>query len=285
MSLIDDKQLLFIVGTPRSGTTWTQLLLSSHPDIVTGRETHLFERYVQPLMKKFDWEKETAAADGMSRYMTRPQFLEDVAGPMFRAGLDQIAKLCPSAPIVLEKTPSHLHALPQIDRMTAKRARFLHVIRDPRSVVASWRAGATEDWGDWADKSVETIAMKWRNSHSGEKFEFRKELLADRYKCIRYEDLLADPEREIGKVFQWLNVSVAPDALRDIVARNTLSALADSSSSTQASDPRNESRSNFFRKGQSDAWKEELPQDAIAKIESIAGHEMSQLGYTCHDTI
>jgi hypothetical protein len=285
MSLIDDKQLLFVVGIPRSGTTWTQLLLSSHPDVVSGRETHLFQRYVQPLLKKFDWEKETGAADGMSRYMTRPQFLENVVGPMFRAGLEEIAKLCPSAPIVLEKTPSHLHSLPQIDRMTGKRARFLHVIRDPRAVVASWKAGASEDWGHWADKPVREIVTRWRVAHSKEKFQIRKELFGSRYRTIHYETLLENTESELDDIFGWLNLPVDADTLREIVDRNRLPALAASSSATEATDPRKESRRNFFRKGRPDSWKEELALAEIATIEEIAGLEMSQLGYAVHDTI
>ena len=33
---------LFIVGAPRSGTTWVQRLLTAHPRIVGGTESHLF---------------------------------------------------------------------------------------------------------------------------------------------------------------------------------------------------------------------------------------------------
>ena len=41
-----DEDLLFIVGSPRSGTTWLQLLLAGHPEVATRGETHLFEHFV-----------------------------------------------------------------------------------------------------------------------------------------------------------------------------------------------------------------------------------------------
>ena len=44
MSLLD-RPPVFIVGAQRSGTTWVQRLLCSHPRIVGGQESHLFSAY------------------------------------------------------------------------------------------------------------------------------------------------------------------------------------------------------------------------------------------------
>ncbi|MBI3001835.1 MAG: sulfotransferase, partial [Deltaproteobacteria bacterium] len=41
---------MLIVGCPRSGTTWLQRLLASHPKIITGQESHVFDNYVGPQM-------------------------------------------------------------------------------------------------------------------------------------------------------------------------------------------------------------------------------------------
>ena len=35
-------RVAFVVGAPRSGTTWLQQLLYVHPDVATGGESHLF---------------------------------------------------------------------------------------------------------------------------------------------------------------------------------------------------------------------------------------------------
>lgn len=45
------KSCIFIVGAPRSGTTWLQLMLARHPAISTCQETHLFSSYLGPMHK------------------------------------------------------------------------------------------------------------------------------------------------------------------------------------------------------------------------------------------
>lgn len=42
---------VFVVGSPRSGTTLVQLLLAQHLEIATVQETHLFKRYVAGLVR------------------------------------------------------------------------------------------------------------------------------------------------------------------------------------------------------------------------------------------
>jgi hypothetical protein len=42
---------VFLVGCPRSGTTWVQRLLACHPGIATGQESNLFEMYIGPQLR------------------------------------------------------------------------------------------------------------------------------------------------------------------------------------------------------------------------------------------
>ena len=48
------KQIVFLVGGPRSGTTWLQLLLSRSPRIATANETHLFTGYTRSLFSAWN---------------------------------------------------------------------------------------------------------------------------------------------------------------------------------------------------------------------------------------
>jgi hypothetical protein len=43
--------LVFLIGCPRSGTTWLQRLLASHPQVRTVQETFLFPRYISPQLR------------------------------------------------------------------------------------------------------------------------------------------------------------------------------------------------------------------------------------------
>jgi len=42
------KEFLFIVGSPRSGTTWLQLMLGSHPSVCATAELTLYDKYLAP---------------------------------------------------------------------------------------------------------------------------------------------------------------------------------------------------------------------------------------------
>ena len=56
-----DQSLVLIVGAQRSGTTWVQRLLASHPAIVSGQESHLFSSYLGPM-----WQRWHCSSSGTS---------------------------------------------------------------------------------------------------------------------------------------------------------------------------------------------------------------------------
>src|SRR4051794_12960674 len=51
---------LFIIGSPRSGTTMLQVIIGEHPLVATTVELTLYRFYVAPLLKKWDEEKENS---------------------------------------------------------------------------------------------------------------------------------------------------------------------------------------------------------------------------------
>src|SRR5687768_17973655 len=40
---------VFVIGSPRSGTTWVQRLLVAHPAVCGGQESHFFAAFGPPL--------------------------------------------------------------------------------------------------------------------------------------------------------------------------------------------------------------------------------------------
>jgi hypothetical protein len=54
------RRYVFVVGSPRSGTTWLQLLLAQHPAVATHQETHLFHNYLGPLERAYRGGRDTA---------------------------------------------------------------------------------------------------------------------------------------------------------------------------------------------------------------------------------
>ena len=64
MKIDTEHRPIFIVGSPRSGTTLTQKLIDAHPNIACGPETHFLKDLQKivtshwPRICKYDFEKE-----------------------------------------------------------------------------------------------------------------------------------------------------------------------------------------------------------------------------------
>src|ERR1700735_4327512 len=150
---------VFLVGCPRSGTTWLQIILGSHPQIATVRETHLFDRYLSDLYARYESEAQKLGRDGLRILLTEPRF--DLLCRGFADGvLAEIAATKPGCQVGLEKTASQIWSTQLMQRLYPE-AYFLHIVRDPRAVVASMLAYARESWANEGDPDVLSAAEAW----------------------------------------------------------------------------------------------------------------------------
>jgi hypothetical protein len=260
---------LFIVGCPRSGTTWLQIVLGAHPAIATVRETHLFDRYLDDLYRRYDAEANKVGKDGLRVLLDEAGF--DAACRLFAdAVLDAIAATKPGAAIVLEKTASQIWSIELMQRLYPD-AIFIHVLRDPRAVVASMLAYARESWANEPGLDAQGAAEVWRDSvgyGSGA-------LPAGRTLELRYEALLAAPDVALAPVWQALDVPPIPyDA-----GRFSIDGVKQRAGDGAPREPGWENRSNFFRRGTEDGWRGDLDATQIAIVEAVCGPLMAELGY------
>jgi hypothetical protein len=128
-AIFQGKTLVFLVGAPRSGTTWLQLLLSRSPSVVTAQETHLFDGFLRSMVDQWDLHRRTGDHVGVNEVLTDEEFhdlLRVVSGFVFA----RIARSKPSAIVLLEKTPNHVNCCREILDLWPD-AHFIHIIRDP----------------------------------------------------------------------------------------------------------------------------------------------------------
>jgi hypothetical protein len=223
--------LVFVVGCPRSGTTWVQRLLASHPRVVTGQESFLFSGYLGPALRTWRWEwrrelnPRTASGRGgigVSAYLREEEFLEilrrfadDLVAPaLARLGPDQL---------FVDKSPTHARFIPEIKELFPA-ARFVNVVRDPRDVAASWQQ-ASKGWGSgWAPRSVRTPVKEWLN-HVGAVHEAERWLhIWDFYEVV-YERLHRHPEAVLHELARYLELDWDDAGVKAAVAANASGSL------------------------------------------------------------
>jgi hypothetical protein len=217
------RGVFFIVGTGRCGSTLLQAMLSAHPRLCVPRETHFFLRFTPEALGLPDplpdgdaareyarrvrltawWETlgvDSAWLDGIAEDPSRSR---DTGG-MF---LDLLERLTPSdRPGVRmgEKSPQHVRHIGQIAGLFP-RARFIHLVRDPRDVTESllrmpWWEHRREVLGDAA---VHATARAWRRCVERAD-QALKRLGPQRLMHVRYEDLVRAPEPTLRTVCAFL---------------------------------------------------------------------------------
>lgn len=268
---------VFVVGCPRSGTTWLQLLLAQHSEVQTARETYVFRRYLAGLERGWDWDNEGGMAKrepvGLAPLLEEEAFwgwargLSDLVFATIRGDADDVTT-------VVEKTPAHVLDWPLILRLYPD-ALFLHLIRDPRSVVSSL-IHASRSWGEgWASQSPVDGARTWK------RFVARGREIAgatSNYREVIYERLLEDTPGELGAILEWLALPHDEETCVSIAEACRIDRLR--SRSTKAVIPWSaKAPSGFFRKGKSDSWRDELSHGQLRTIEYIAGDLMTAYGY------
>ncbi|MGH2836723.1 MAG: sulfotransferase family protein, partial [Thermoleophilaceae bacterium] len=202
-------RVIFVEGAPRSGTTWLQTLLATHPDIAgVEAESHLFDFGVDQLFDNI--EGRHPYLHGLRSYLDRDELVDlarDLCDGVLLAMRAHVS-VGSTPPFVVEKTPIGGKA-GGLD-LVRKRdcypdAWYVHIVRDREAVARSLMRAP---W--MADRSHKAGAALW-NRTVGD----ARATLGDlpRYSEVSYEELRADPEAGLRALFEWLGVAAGEDVM------------------------------------------------------------------------
>ncbi|MCQ8278543.1 sulfotransferase [Acetobacteraceae bacterium KSS8] len=255
---LDRKQLFFVDGQPRSGTTWLQQLLNAHPEISCQGEAQFRDHLAVPIDTAMRQrhaalhERNTSIFAHTGGYplpvADDTQFLLGTA--MLQAFARQVAGRAVKA--VGEKTPGNLFFFPQLSSLFPE-AKLISIARDPRDVISSaWhrfqkRPGSTEaDLASFVHR-VLPMADRWTRAMLD-----APALHGDRFVLITFEALLRDPVSVLCGLFRFLGVS-GDEALAEAAL-----AAADFRSQTGRA-PGEALDGAFHRRGIAGDWRDTLP--------------------------
>lgn len=217
---------IFVVGSPRSGTTIVQSILASHPGVWSLPETHFFLR-LAPRRRRRLLGLASADAGPALHEVARlagaiPPAEPRVAtvGAYARAfvGILDDAALRAGCDAWVEKTPDHLHQIATIEQHVPG-ARFVHVVRNGADVVASTFAISAEYPEAWGGRrSIAGAAAIWASDIA----ITARYANAPNHAVIRYEQVIHD-RGAIAGVWRQLDLpllSVETRRTETIVAEN-----------------------------------------------------------------
>lgn len=197
LSSLASKQITFVGGVPRSGTTLMRVMLDAHPDIRCGEETRVIPRI---LSMRNRWEKsgkehDRLVAAGIS------ELTLDVATRAFVSQIilnhGQPAKyLCNKDPLVLNYMSDVLRLYPK--------AKFVLMVRDGRAVAYSIVSrNVTISGVD--TRNIVSTALFWNKIVNKMLSECR---MVGSKQCmpVFYEKLVASPQEWMTKVLNFLDI-------------------------------------------------------------------------------
>ena len=202
---------IVVFGAPRSGTTFLNHLLNAHPEVHITHE-----------MRLFAWAHEALVeATKKDRLLVTHREAFTLHATSRFAGLirDFYATQWPHVRYWGDKNPHYADVLNRGCLDTIRRifpgAKFVHIVRDGRDVVASIVRRKHADGRAWAD--IESAAWTWRD-HAAIGAAFGRKVGPTHYHEIRYEDLVADGLRNARELFGFLGIPPHP-AVEDFCLR------------------------------------------------------------------
>ncbi|WP_422367996.1 sulfotransferase family protein [Pelagibius sp.] len=287
--LLDRAGLFIVTGVTKSGTTWLQRLLDSHPEVACGGESKLNVLLTQlaPAIREYN----TALTKTNDKIYKEQAVYETLGKPQLLAAmqyffLDRLAAVQRRAEAagktaalrwVGDKDPDYKRDLVSW-RAILPDARIISTIRDGRDCYVSlWfhlypdrEPLAAENRADFIGR-IKGHAATWRDTAA----KFQKDA-ADhpgRHFSLRYENMLTDTGREMTALFDWLGCDVSDATIAEVVRRNSFQTLSG------GREPGETDARSFLRKGIAGDWKNHFDEECDALYREVAGEALAAAGY------
>lgn len=252
------KPPIFIIGSPRSGTTLLRMMLDAHPGISCGPETHFLTDLERILSRH--WE-------GIKLYgFSEEYWFRRIASFFDTFKMDYARQKGKTR--WADKTPGYTRRLDFITALFPT-CQLVHLIRDGRDVVASH----LYRWG--FKRALHSIGI-WRVSVEQAR-RMGRQLGPRQFHELRYEDLVSEPGSSVQELLDFLGEPWDPIVLDYMRAEHDYHARHDEFTAKRRSQGGEESLIYDSRVG---AWRRELGLPLRILIRLRAGSLLRELGYT-----
>ncbi len=237
---------VFLTSYPRSGNTWTRFLVGNLVHVEEAVTFLNVERLVPDMYKH---------SDHTLRTLPRPRIMKshEVFDPRYK--------------------------------------RIIYVVRDPRDVAVSNYHWEMKQQSVGESYPIDKFVPRWMdgvywgrlgnwNDHVTSWLSTREG--KEGFLLLRYEDMLADPPREMAKVAGLLGVDRTPEQLNraaELSSADRMRKLEKTQGDKWVQTRYTRQDKQFVRKASSGGWQQILPADCVHQIETTWADTMKHLGY------
>jgi len=273
-----EEQVIFVVGSPRSGSTMLARMIGSHSQILTRGEPHL----LTPLAHLGYYAKvDKAPYDAVLAAQSIREFVAELPGgeqdyiDACRAYTDTLylrfLSTAPDKRFFLDKTPAYSLILDFMAKIYPN-AKYVVLTRHPLAVFSSYAESffdgdyqAAHDYNPITERYVPAIA------------KFLRERAVPIYHVV-YEKLVADPEAMLGEVFSFLGVPSEMQAVDYGKHEHSGKGLGDPIGVAQHSRPSTGSLHKWAQEVASDPARLALCKEIVARLDpddlALWGHPL-----------
>jgi hypothetical protein len=272
---------VFLVGCPRSGTTLLGRIANAHPELAVIHETRWIPRCfvnreglatngvvtlsLAERLRGVRVLKPLGIAESEMKRLIRDH--DGAHFSTFGTALFDLFGERRGKRLVGDKSPGYVRYLPTLHGLWPD-AKFVHVIRDGRDVclsVLDWRKAVTR-FSTFDDDPVTTTGIWWEwYVQLGR--EGSSQLGPGLYHELRYESLVAEPERESARLCDFLGIPYDAAMLRFHEGRTR----SKSGLSTKAA--------WLPVTGGLRDWRTQMDPVDVPRFEAAAGDLLDELGY------
>lgn len=274
MTAFCQSNLIFLISQPRAGSTLTQRILGTHREIYTVSEPWIM---LHPLyaMRRDGYQAEYSIQnsqraldnflnlhpEGEDAYF---QAVRQMNLPLYQGLLQTSGKR-----YFLDKTPRYYYILPELYR-TFPEAKYILLLRNPLAILCSiFNTFIQDHW--WKIQYYQGDLLRAPNLIAQGLTDLQNKSLV-----LQYENLLVNPEIEIERVCNFLNVSFDAEIISYGDYNSEKWQFGDRSLIDQENKPMNQN---------SDRWQENLQnpiiwQSANNYLEFLGKDLLADLGYS-----